>query len=527
MLYSHAVFYDLSSRGGQMKISNKSVNDLKIIAYYTGLVVLGTAIVMLIPMLVSLCYGEWNTFFDFLVSLDISVICGILLVLFGGKTVKYAKFEWKHGLIISSLSWIVLMVLCAVPYRLSGHTTSFLDACFDVMSGFTTTGLVLTQDLDHLSMGLNMWRHLLTFIGGQGMVVLALTFLIKNTNGAYKMYVGEGKDIELVPNVKGTAKIIWIISMVYLLFGTLVLWADGILIGLKPVSSLFHGMFIFMSAWSTGGFAPMSQNMLYYHSLSYEIITIIFFIIGSFNFGIHYAVWKGDKKELLRNIEIQSFFITATLTSFFVCLGLSRSKAYPDAMSMFRKGIYNLLSAHTTTGFANIYARQFANEWGNFAILIMIIAMLIGGSACSTAGGFKGLRVGIVFKGIIADIRKLLSSDRRVKLYKYHYFKEQVLEDSTVRSAACIIICYIILFTVGTLMGVYYGYPVMDSAFEMASATGNVGLSIGVTGVAMPAFMKAYYILAMYLGRLEFVSVFVLIGFTAGGIKKLCRRTLA
>ena len=136
------------------------------------------------------------------------------------------------------------------------------------MSGFTTTGLVLTQDLDHISISMNMWRHMLTFIGGQGMVVLALTVMVKDTSGAYRLYVGEAKDIELVPNVKGTTRLIWKISMIYLLFGTAALWIDGMLIGLKPVPAFLHALYMFESAWSTGGFAPMTQNIMYYHSLS-------------------------------------------------------------------------------------------------------------------------------------------------------------------------------------------------------------------------------------------------------------------
>lgn len=507
-----------------MKSDKKVIYDIKIISYYTGYVILGTAALMTIPILTSLAFKEWNAVMDFIISINISLGTGFVMLLVGRDAACRVKFEWKHGLVVASLSWIMLMFLCAIPYKLSGHVTSFLDAAFDVMSGFTTTGLVMTQDLEHLSMGLNMWRFILTFVGGQGMVVLALCFLVKNTAGAYKMYVGEGKDIELVPNVKGTSRIIWAISMVYLGVGTLMFWINGMVIGLKPVSAFFHGLFMFMSAWSTGGFAPMTQNMLYYHSMSYEILTIVFFIIGSLNFGLHYAVWTGNRKEIFKNIETQSFFITATITSFFVVLGLSKLNIYPNAVALFRKGVYNLLSAHTTTGFANVYARQFFLEWGDFAVLMMVIAMLIGGSACSTAGGFKGLRVGIVFKGIIADVKRMLSSERRVNVFKYHHIKDNILEDGTVKSAAFIIICYVVLFTVGVGLGTYYGYPILSSAFEAASVTGNVGLSIGVTAPSMPAGLKVYYIIAMYLGRLEFVSVFVLIGFIAGGIKKVCTR---
>jgi len=509
-----------------MKKTIKNYDDIRIINFYVGYVVIGTACLMIIPILTSLLFREWSALLDFIISISIALSIGLLLMFTGRSKIDKVKVQWKHGLIIASSSWIMLTLLCALPYELSGNTGSFLDACFDVMSGFTTTGVVLTQNLDHLSLGLNMWRHIITFVGGQGMVVLALSFMVNHTLGAYKMYVGEGKDVELVPNVKNTARIIWKISVVYLIVGTLMLWIDGMFIGLQPVSAFFHALFIFMSAWSTGGFAPMSQNILYYHSLSYELLTMIFFIIGSLNFALHYAVWQGNKKEIIKNIETQSFFITALVISFFTALKLTNSGVYSNGISVFRKGVYNVLSAHTTTGFGNLYARQFATEWGDFPVIMLIIAMLIGGSACSTAGGFKGLRVGIVFKSIIAEISKLLNSDRKIKAFKFHHIKEIVLEDSMVKSAYLIITCYILLFFVGTALGTYYGYPVLSSAFEAASITGNVGLSIGVTTPSMPSIMKIYYIIAMYLGRLEFISVFVLIGATFGGIKKLWLRLL-
>lgn len=500
---------------------------IEIISYYTGYVVLIISALMIIPVITSLLFQEWNPMLDFIISGAISSTVGLLMIMIGVR-IKASKsnLQWKHGFAVAALSWIILTILCAIPYRLSGYTKSFLDAAFDVMSGFTTTGLVLTQDLDHLSNGLNMWRHILTYLGGQGMVALALTLLLKETGGAYKMYVGEGKDIELVPNVKGTARQIWKISIIYLLIGTAALWFAGMLIGLKPLSALLHGLYIFESAWSTGGFAPNTQNIMYYHSVLYESIAMIIFIVGSFNFGLHYAIWQGKRKELVKNIETQSFFITSFTACILAMVGLSKLNVYPDAVAGLRRIVFNVLSAHTTTGFASIYARQFALEWGDFGILIMVIAMLIGGSACSTAGGFKGLRVGIVFKGLIMDVKKILTSEKSMKVYKYHHIKDHVLEEGVIKSAALIIGCYIITFSIGTLLGTYYGYPLSSSAFEAASVSGNVGLTIGVTTPSMPALMKLYYIIAMYLGRLEFLSVFALVGYIGGGIKKLCARYL-
>lgn len=506
---------------------NKTLHSYEIISYYTGYIILGMAALMVIPILTALIFSEWNPLCDFIISMSLTTLAGTAMIFLGKQTRRErANVQWKHGFVIAALSWLLLMVLCAVPYQLSGHSASFLDSCFDVMSGFTTTGLVLTQDLDHLSNAMNMWRHLLTFIGGQGMVVLALTSLTKGTAGAYKLYVGEAKDIELVPNVKGTARIIWKISFIYLLIGTAALWIDGMLIGLKPASAFLHALYMFESSWSTGGFAPMTQNIMYYHSLSYEVITMIIFILGSFNFGLHYAVWQGHGREMFRNIEIKSFFITSTAACLMALAWFSNRKIYSDPVSAFRRIVFNILSAHTTTGLGSIYARQFALDWGDFGILVMILVMLIGGSACSTAGGFKGLRVGIVTKGILKEVKKSLSSERNLKVYKYHHIKEQPLTDDVVRSAALIVICYLALFTAGTLLGTISGYPLAQSAFEAASVTGNVGLSIGITTPDTPVFLKIYDIIAMYLGRLEFVSVFALIGYSGGAVIQKCKKAL-
>jgi len=496
--------------------------NTKVISYYTGFILIGTSLLIVLPIISALILKEYNPLFDFLITLFISLFIGMVLVLFGQEVREWeSALQWKHGFVVVSFSWLLLMILCAIPYRLSNHTLSMLDACFDVMSGLTTTGFALTQDLDHISISLNLWRHILTFIGGQGVVVLSLTFLVKQVGGAYKFYVGEGKDIELAPNVKGTARLIWKISMIYLLIGTLLFWINGMLIGLSPQSAFFHGLFIFASSWSTGGFAPMSQNIMYYHSFSYELISLTFFLLGSLNFGLHYAIWKGRKSELIKNIEIQSFILTASIACIFSVLALSDNGMYLTTISAFRRVVYNVLSAHTTTGFGSIYARQFANEWGSFGVLLLIVTMLIGGSACSTAGGFKGLRVAIVYKGLISDIKKLLSSERNVRSYKFHHIKDHLLDDSIIKTSSVIILCYLVTLTIGVAIATYHGYPILEATFESASITGNVGLSIGIISPTMPTTLKIYYIFAMFLGRLEFLSVFALIGYFIGGVKRL------
>jgi len=492
------------------------LNDFKLIGLYAGKIIIGVGLLMLVPLAVALVFGEWNAAVDFLVGIFSCLSFGFMMhILCRTK----GDLSWLHGMVVASFSWLLAMILGAIPHFLSGHFSSFIDACFDLMSGYTTTGLYLLQDLDHISNALNMWRHLLTYAGGQGIVVIALTFMIKGTAGAVKMYVGEGKDEKLMPNVVQTARAIWLVSLSYLVVGSLALWITGMFLGQPPVRSLLHGVWVFMGAWSTGGFAPQSYNIGYYHSLVYEIITIIIFIIGSFNFALHWAVWTGNRKEIYRNIEVVSFFITLMVTFAIAAAGLMKLGVYPDAIAVFRKGFYQVSSGHTTTGFGTIYAREFVRQWGPLGMLGTTIAMAIGASACSTGGGFKGLRMGIIFKALMREIKKLISPESSVIVEKFHHVKDIILEEDHVRSAMLIVIAYIFIYMLGTVVGTYYGHPVVEALFDSVSAGSNTGLSCGVTSPAMPVLMKVVYIFQMWAGRLEFMSIFGLAGFIIAAIR--------
>ncbi len=498
-------------------IVKPGIEDLKLICSYTGKVVIGVGMLLLVPIATAAVCGEWAAAADFVLSLGASLCVGFLLTLFGTTS---RRATWMHGMVTAGVSWLVVMAVAALPYWLSGNYRSYLDSMFDVMSGFTTTGLTLIQNLDHASNSLNMWRHLLTFVGGQGVIVLALSFLVKDSAGGYKLYVGEGKDERLFPSVFHTAKAIWRISLIYLVVGTTVFFFAGLAIGLPAGHAFLHGLWIYMAAWSTGGFAPMSQNVLYYHSSLYEAVTLVFFIIGSFNFALHHAVWSGNRKEVFKNIENVSFATTLSVLTLLACWGLMKLHVYPGAVALFRKGFYQLASAHTTTGFMTLYPRQLALEWGDAALLAMIIAMLIGGGACSTAGGFKGLRVGILWKAVVQETKKMLKPGSAVFVQRFHYLEDRTLGEQQVRSAALIVLMYVAIFAIATMAGTLCGYPLLDSAFESASVTGNVGFSIGITAASMPDPLKLVYIFNMWAGRLEFMAVLATFGFVAAFFRK-------
>jgi trk system potassium uptake protein TrkH len=486
------------------------IEDHLVIGKYTGKIIVGVGLLMVIPLVVSIGFGEWDTVLDFVISIAACLIFGFGTQLFC-RTEK--DMNWSHGLVVASGAWIWATALGALPHWLSGHSGSYLDAMFDVMSGYTTTGLYLLQDLDHIANGLNMWRHLLTYAGGQGIVVIALTFLFKGTAGAYKMYVGEGKDERLLPNVVQTARAIWLVSLTWLGVGTFALTVTGMLLGQAPVRAFFHAMWVFMGAWSTGGFAPQSYNTFWFHDISYEVICVIVMIAGSFNFAMHWAMWTGDRKEIRKNIETISMFVTLTATTLVATFWLAKAGVYPDALSLFRKVFYQLVSGHTTTGFSTIYARAFVTQWGPVGMVATTIAMAIGASACSTGGGIKGIRMGIITKAFLQDIRRMISPESAVVSQKYHHIRDVRLDDGLVRTTMTITIAYVALYAIGTIVGTLYGVPVEQAAFEMVSAASNTGLSCGVTTPAMPTVMKVTYFLGMWLGRLEFMSIFALFGY--------------
>ncbi|MFH1128159.1 MAG: TrkH family potassium uptake protein [Candidatus Omnitrophota bacterium] len=491
-------------------ILRPNLEDIKNIGYYLGKIIIGLGLTMLVPVIIGLAFGEINPVLDFLIATEITLTFGLILT----KLCRTEKdLSWMQGMIVVSLSWLVATVLGAIPLFLSGHWKSFLDACFDAMSGFATTGLVLVQNLDHLSYTHNFWRHLIMFIGGQGIVIVAISFFVKGATGAFKMYVGEARDEKILPNVIHTSRFIWLVSIVYLILGTLALGLTGILNGMKPVNSFFHGACIFMAAFDTGGFSPQSQNILYYHSLPYEVITVVIMILGAINFKLHYHLWIGNRKEIWKNIETTGLFITITITFFITAVGLAQAGIYPKAIVLFRKGFYQLISGHTGTGFQTIYPIQFANEWNHLALVGVIIAMALGGAVCSTTGAIKMLRIGIIFKALLEDIKRIILPEKAIIVQKFHHIKEIFLVDKQVRAAFLITLAYLVLYGIGAIIGMFYGYPFLNSLFESTSAAANVGLSCGITGVGMPSGLKITYILQMWAGRLEFMSIFTLLGF--------------
>lgn len=485
------------------------LDDYKIIGYHLGKITVSIGIAMMIPLIIAVAYFEWQCAIDFLLSMSFTLLAGALLSIICHTKKDLATM---HAMSVAALSWVVVMLVSAVPLYLSGHYGSYLDASFEAMSGYATTGLSLVVDLDHMANSYNFWRHLIMFMGGQGIVVIALTFLVSGTAGAFRMYRGEARDEKIMPNVVETARFIWLVSIVYLVLGSTALSIAGILGGLPPLKAIFDSICIFMAAWDTGGFTPQSQSILFYHSFLFEIITISLMLLGAINFALHYAVWTGNRRELYRNIEIVTLFISIVVTLSITAWGVLEKNIYAQLMPFSSKTFYHLISAHTGTGYSTMYPRQFVNEWGALAMFGVTIAMAIGGSVCSTTGAIKVFRIGVIYKALRQDIKKMLIPETAIFIQKIHHIKDMILEDKYVRTSAIIAISYVNLYIFGTVAGMLCGYSLIESSFESVSAAANVGLSCGITSPSMPAALKIVYMFQMWAGRLEFIAVMVLLG---------------
>ncbi len=488
-------------------------NDGRIIAYYVGKVILGLGLMQLLPAVIALFLREWNAFSAFVFGASLAIIVGSLTEI---RFRTRESLQWSHGMVTVALSWLAGAGFAAVPLYLSGHFDSFLDAMFDAMSGLTTSGLSLLMDLDHLAASMNVYRHLLHFAGGQGIIVVVLTLFASGSGSAQlgTLYVGEGRDERIMPNIIRTARFIYTVASVYLLLGTTALVLAGMFAGLTPWRALYHGVNLFMAAFDTGGFSTMSTSVGYYHSVAMESVLVVLMVAGTLSFGLHYMLWRGEIGELRKNIETRTMAMTLTAMTFVVMLGLGRSGAFTDAGPMFRKGFFTIVSAHTGTGFAVNAPALYVSDWGQLAPAAVVGAMALGGMASSTAGGFKAIRVGIALKGLTHDIRRVLLPESALVVSTYHSRRRLILRDSQVKAATTMLLLFLLTYLGGAMVALFTTSTDFTSAlFESVSATATVGLSTGLTHPGMNHALEVTMIAQMWLGRLEFMAVFAMVGY--------------
>ncbi|MEX2621635.1 MAG: potassium transporter TrkG [Egibacteraceae bacterium] len=490
--------------------------DFRLIGLYAARVLLGVGLVMLLPAALGFALGESNEAWGFVVGAAFAIIFAQL----GERVCRTpAQLSASHGLAAVGAAWLLAPVFGAVPLLLSGHYASYLDAYFEAMSGFATIGLTLVNDVDHMARSVNLWRHLMQFMGGQGIIIVFLTMFAKGGGAIGSMYVGEAREEKILPNVLSTARFIWRVALTYAIAGIALLWAALAVAGMPPRLGLYHAANLFMTAFDTGGFAVQSTSVAFYRSPLVEAVLMPIMVAGASSFALHYWLWQRRGRELVRNLEarVAAWSLMAVFTVMVV--GLARTGVFTDLGPLFRHGFFHTLSAHTTTGLATVSGRLYLTDWGALAPGMLVIAMALGGMAGSTAGGIKALRVGLVLKGLRRDIRKLLLPSDAVVLESYHAGRRRIVRNHQVMSAGLILLLWLLLYVTGTLVGLFYGYSLEVALFDSTAAASSGGLSVGVVRPDMETPLKLVYIAQMVLGRLEFIAIFVLVGYLAAIVR--------
>ena len=489
-------------------------NDYRVIGFYLGRIFLVVAGASLLPLAWAAIAREWHPFGSFLLMIGAFAFLGVM----GTKlNPEESKLNWSHGMVVVALTWLIVPIIGAVPLLLSGHFAHPIDALFDALSGLTTTGLSLLGDVDHLASSLNFWRHLLQFLGGQGIILAALSIFAGT--GGITLYFGEARDERILPSVTSTARFIWAVSVVHLIFGVAALGLVGwLVLGFDLDRALFHGWMTFFAGFDTGGFSPQSTSVGYYHSAIFEAFTAVLMVAGAMSFGLHYALWRGNRRAVFANLETRTIMATFGFTMVLTLVGLAATGLFSSVMGLTRQGFFQILSAHTGTGFATVSSAELA-QWGGLAFGGITIAMALGGMGSSTAGGVKSLRIGLTVKAVLNQIRQVLLPEHAVVGTAYHQTGRKHLTPSLIQSVMIISLLYVALYLLGAGVGMAYGIPLQDALFESVSASANVGLSVGVTTPAMPFLLKAVYMAQMWAGRLEFVAIFSLLGFLYASVR--------
>jgi trk system potassium uptake protein len=486
-------------------------DDLGVIAFYVGKVLFGLGLVMLVPMVVAVALREWNS--------ATALLAGAALAISAGRATEMRlrttrPLTWSHGMATVGFAWLVAPFVAAVPLYLSGHYDGYLDVYFEAMSGLTATGLTLVQDVDHMATSMNLWRHTMHFVGGQGIIIVVLSLLAGAGAQVGTMYFGEGRGERVVPSILRTARFIFVVAFVYFGIGVTALWVTGLVAGLAPGRSLFHALTLFMTAFDTGGFAPMSTSAAYYHSLSYELVLIVLMVAGALSFFVHYQLWYGNRSEITRNLEVRALGLSLAGIAVLALVGLARTGTFDGTGSFYRRGIFTMISAHTTTGLTFEPPALFVSDWGVLAPAAIVIGMAIGGMASSTAGGIKAIRLGIAGKGLWRDVRSVLLPESALVVTTYHSGRRRILRDEEIRGAVVILLLYLLTFIGGSMVMLAYGrWDFTEALFDSTSAASNGGLSVGVITPEAPAPIKALGVVWMWFGRLEFMTAFAFLGY--------------
>ncbi len=477
---------------------SKSLINRKIIFRVLGILLWVETTMFLLCAAVSWIYKETETF-TFLQCAAINTLVGGLLVLLSRGAER--KMSKRDGYCIASLSWVLFSVFGMLPFYLSGSVDSIANAFFETMSGFTTTGATIMDNIESQSHGILFWRSLTNLIGGLGIVSFALVILPIFNEGNVQLFSAEATGVtqnRLHPKISIMVKQLW---GVYLALTALcaILYYVG---GMNGFDAICHSF----AAIATGGYSTKQASIAYWNSPFIEYVTAFFMFAGSLNFGLIYLTAKGKVSKMLHDEETHWFLWSVLLITAACTIGLIIYNGY-GVEEAFRKALFQVMTVHSSCGLST---DDYTN-WPLFTWVLLIFAMLAGGCTGSTAGGIKAMRLQMMAKGIRNCFRRMLHPNAVLPVR----INQQSISSNTVLTVAFFLILYISIILIGWLALMMLGINFVDSFSTVVSSIGNVGLAFGnyspaYSWNALPDAAKWILSFLMLVGRLEMYCVLLL-----------------
>lgn len=460
---------------------------------YTGLILILGGALMLCPLAALLAWPQESCHAAaFLVPAALlCLIGGVLWRVF--RTGKAQGLSLQYSGVVILLSWVTICLFSAWPLA-AAQKMSFTHAFFESVSGWTTTGLSVVDvtQSPHLIL---LWRSIMQLAGGAGFAIIMLAALLGPVGPA--LTLAEGRTDQLVPHVRQSAKLVLLLYGGYAVAGV----TAYVISGMNVFDAINHAF----AAISTGGFSTRPESIGHWDSPLAEAVSIPLMVLGNMNFLTAYLLFRGRFKAVSRSGELRLMAILLPVCMlcllFSVCLPL-----YATLGKGVRVAVFETFTALTTTGFSTVSYDQ----WSSEGMLILIVLMLVGGGACSTAGGIKQYRIYVLFKTVLWDIRRArLPRTAVVENHIWQGESKDFISDERLRRVGTFVFLYLATYFVGVAIVAAHGYGVKESLFEFASALGTVGLSVGVTSSQAPRLVLWTEIAGMFLGRLEFFVLIV------------------
>ncbi|MEF8835537.1 MAG: TrkH family potassium uptake protein [Candidatus Thermoplasmatota archaeon] len=479
----------------------KEYGLLATVTYYLGILLMVLAFLFVIPGFIALVIDRsWTLALCFFYPAIVTGIVGFVLFILFERTELYLG----AAITLAALTWLIYGIIGGLPFWLArqffGPDTGliFINSVFESMSGWTATGLdTYGMRVEGLPYAILFWRSLIQWVGGVGVILLFLSILVvRSGTVAHRLYLAEGRSHRLLPSVVKTTRRIWAIYAGYTGLLALILF----IVGMPLFDSINHSM----TALATGGFSVKNFSIMTYrlsahpNALYMELAIIPFMIIGGISFAMHYQLFIGNIKTFFKNIEVRTMFVIVIISTIILAITLGFT------FDSLRYGSFQVITALTGTGF-NTAA---VGTWTDFQKFILTILMIFGGGYGSTASALKLIRVAVLFYALIWLVRKMLLPEsvvHKLQVGNKFYRHEEIMEVATYA------VLYLVVLVSGALVFMYGGHSAADALFEVASAEGNVGLSVGITGPNMPTYQKIVLIIEMWAGRLEIFPVLVLI----------------